>query len=258
MEVGHKKPPPPPPPQYDRGLEREAKDLQQLKGKELPITGKEKWPRNWAGKCSLTAGRRMFTQATASDRKAEKKRRILNEETNALVANQPILRSTEQELNPGFRHQLDRNCNLELLSTVYCSTNIPRQEFATVVAQNETSWVHNPINDPPNDVIIVSGDKRCNYDTVARNVTQSESASNVYFGLNPNRVTVQHHFFLSLDSFNSQMCNPLPASGTQKCLETNHRITCFLMFTLCRITIVNSVDHLQCIEVSFQFYQIVI
>ena len=50
----------------------------------------------------------MFTQATASDRKAEKKRRILNEETNALVANQPILRSTEQELNPGFRHHAAR------------------------------------------------------------------------------------------------------------------------------------------------------
>ena len=151
-----------------------------------------------------------------------------------------ILRSTEQELKPGFRHQLDRNCNLDLLSTVYCSTNISRQEFATVVAQNETSWVHNPINDPPNDVIIVSGDKRCNYDTAARNVTQSDSASNVYFGLNPNRVTVQHHFFYPWTRLTPRCAIPYLHQEHKNVLkQITGSQSCFLMFTLCRITIVN-------------------
>ena len=52
------------------------------------------------------------------------------------------------------------------------------------------------IPDPPNDLIIVSGDKRSYYDTVTKKVKQSDLVSNVYFYLNPNCVTVRHQFFI--------------------------------------------------------------
>ena len=52
------------------------------------------------------------------------------------------------------------------------------------------------IPDPPNDLIIVSGDKRSYYDTVTKKVKQSDVVSNVYFHLNPNCVTVRHQFFI--------------------------------------------------------------
>ena len=52
------------------------------------------------------------------------------------------------------------------------------------------------ILDPPNDLIIVSGDKRSYYDTVTKKVKQSDLVSNVYFHLNPNCITVRHQFFI--------------------------------------------------------------
>lgn len=60
------------------------------------------------------------------------------------------------------------------------------------------------IPDPPNDLIIVSGDKRSYYDTQTKKVKQSELVSNVYFHLNPNCVTVRISFSL-LDLLRFQM-----------------------------------------------------
>ena len=53
------------------------------------------------------------------------------------------------------------------------------------------------IPDPPNDLVIVSGDKRSYHDTQTKKVKQSELVSNVYFHLNPNCVTVRHQFFIA-------------------------------------------------------------
>ena len=54
------------------------------------------------------------------------------------------------------------------------------------------------IADPPNDLVIVSGDKRSYYDTQTSKVKQSELVSNVYFLLvYPNCVTVRHQFFIA-------------------------------------------------------------
>ena len=55
------------------------------------------------------------------------------------------------------------------------------------------------IPDPPNDLVIVSGDKRSYYDTQTKKqkFKQSELVSNVYFHLNPNCATVQHQFFIA-------------------------------------------------------------
>ena len=60
------------------------------------------------------------------------------------------------------------------------------------------------IPDPPNDLIIVSGDKRSYYDTQTKKVKQNELVSNVYFHLNPNCVTVRISFSL-LDLLRCQM-----------------------------------------------------
>ena len=60
------------------------------------------------------------------------------------------------------------------------------------------------IPDPPNNLIVVSGDKRFYYDTQTKKVKQCELVSNVYFHLNPNCVTVRHQFSL-LDSLRFQM-----------------------------------------------------
>ena len=52
------------------------------------------------------------------------------------------------------------------------------------------------IPDPPDDLVIVSGDKRSYYDTLTKKVKQSDLVSNVYFHFNPNCVTVRHQFFI--------------------------------------------------------------
>ena len=52
------------------------------------------------------------------------------------------------------------------------------------------------IPDPPNDLVIVRGDKRSYYDR-QKNGKQSELVSNVYFHLNPNSITVRHQFFIA-------------------------------------------------------------
>ena len=49
------------------------------------------------------------------------------------------------------------------------------------------------IPDPPNDLVIVRGDKRPYYDTQIKKVKQSELVSS--FHSNPNCVTVRHQFF---------------------------------------------------------------
>ena len=51
--------------------------------------------------------------------------------------------------------------------------------------------------DPPNDLVIVSGDKRSYCDTQTKKVKQSELVSNVCFHLNPNCVTVRRQFFIA-------------------------------------------------------------
>ena len=61
------------------------------------------------------------------------------------------------------------------------------------------------IPDPPYDLVIVSGDKRSNYDTQTSKLKQSELVSNVYFYLNIPIAFPYGISFSLLDSLRFQM-----------------------------------------------------
>jgi hypothetical protein len=51
------------------------------------------------------------------------------------------------------------------------------------------------IPDSPQDLVIVSGDKRRYYNVSTKTMTQNQKISNVYFHLNPNCVTLRYQYF---------------------------------------------------------------